>query len=227
MIASVDGEDKSMLAVASDIMAAVTNYDRGGIEALPLEQLHEQMDDPDGELSSADVCSISIQVASGLIAMAGERSNAGMEHSAQVGQVPTTEKMTRREEDEVVVATTVSQPITVQQISQSVSSQSVQQSVQQTTVGVNCQGCDPPEPLAKDGAPSNWSVPLSAEQTTTGRTATEIAVQRITGDLQPAECDGDQEVRCTAAPHAVRIIWLGCQERTCRWYSVLTQRERG
>ena len=43
------------------------------------------MDDPDGELSSADICSISIQVASGLIALAGERSSAGMEHSAQVG----------------------------------------------------------------------------------------------------------------------------------------------
>ena len=45
MIASVDGEDKSMLGVASDIMAAVTNYDRGGLEALLVEQLHEKMDE--------------------------------------------------------------------------------------------------------------------------------------------------------------------------------------
>ena len=38
IIASVDGEDKSILAVASSIMAAVTNYYRGGIAALPLDQ---------------------------------------------------------------------------------------------------------------------------------------------------------------------------------------------
>ena len=89
----------------------------------------------------------------------------------------------RREEGKVVHATTISQPITVQQIGQLESRQSVQQSAQQTTVGVNCQGCDPPEPLTKDGTPNNWSVPLSAEQTTTERIATEVAVQQIDGDL--------------------------------------------
>ena len=56
-----------MNAVAADIMACVSNYERGGIEALPAPALHEQMDDPDCEMSAAEVCHIAINLASDMI----------------------------------------------------------------------------------------------------------------------------------------------------------------
>ena len=182
MIASVDGADKSMLEVASDIMAAVTNYDRGGIEALPLDQLHEQMDDPDGELAPSEVCSISIQVASGLIAMAGEQSNMS-QHSAQVGQVTLSDGDTRHDEDEVNDTTTASS--SVQPISQSVQSvqqsstcvsveqqpvqQSVQQSIQRTNEGLQPAKEDDAHEV-KTAADQNavWSLGLGARRTSRG-----------------------------------------------------------
>jgi hypothetical protein len=51
-----------MNAVAADIMACVANYGRGGIDALPAPALHEQMNDPDWEMSADEICHIAINV---------------------------------------------------------------------------------------------------------------------------------------------------------------------
>ena len=56
-----------MNSVAADIMACVSNYGIGGIEALPAPTLHEQMNDPDCELSADEICYIAINVASDMI----------------------------------------------------------------------------------------------------------------------------------------------------------------
>ena len=62
-----DGQKTSINAVAMDLIAAVNHYGRGGIKDLPVEQLHEQMDDPDVEMSQADICYIALDFASGLM----------------------------------------------------------------------------------------------------------------------------------------------------------------
>jgi hypothetical protein len=56
-----------MNAVAADIMSCVANYGRGGIDALPAPALHEQMNDPDWEMSADEICHIAINVASDMI----------------------------------------------------------------------------------------------------------------------------------------------------------------
>ena len=51
-----------MNAVAADIMSCVANYGRGGIDALPVSALHEQMNDPGWEMSADEICHIAINV---------------------------------------------------------------------------------------------------------------------------------------------------------------------
>lgn len=62
-----DGGQVSINAIAMDLVAAVSSYDRGGLGDLPVGHLHEQMGDTDVQMSQADVCHLALEFASDLM----------------------------------------------------------------------------------------------------------------------------------------------------------------
>ena len=100
-----DGGFCTVNAVAAGIMACVSNYERGGIEALPAPALHEPMDDPDCEMSAAKVYHIAINLASDMISEA-DMVNCGKLAPRTVPKAESVQQVIKETSERPTMATT-------------------------------------------------------------------------------------------------------------------------